>query len=58
MTTQAYAVPTPTPVTPAKQKSFFTRPWATLAGVVLLLVVLEGQLFYSVRAGVANLGRR
>src|ERR1700726_1755420 len=30
-------------------QSFFNKPWVTVAGVVLLLLVLEGQLLYSVR---------
>src|ERR1035438_10803708 len=27
----------------------FNKPWVTIAGVILLLLVLEGQLLYSVR---------
>src|SRR5215831_9236136 len=30
-------------------KSFGKRPWVIVAGVILLLLVLEGQLLYSVR---------
>jgi 4-amino-4-deoxy-L-arabinose transferase-like glycosyltransferase len=30
-------------------QSFFNKPRATIAGVILLLLVLEGQLLYSVR---------
>lgn len=30
-------------------QSFLHRPWVTVAGVALLLLVLEGQLLYSVR---------
>jgi len=27
----------------------FNKPWVTIAGVTILLLVLEGQLLYSVR---------
>jgi 4-amino-4-deoxy-L-arabinose transferase-like glycosyltransferase len=33
----------------AKPQSFFSKSWVTITGVVLLLLVLEGQLLYSVR---------
>ena len=38
----------PTPASNAMQ-SFLSRPWVTVIGVALLLLVLEGQLLYSVR---------
>src|SRR3569833_2541255 len=34
---------------PERWQSFFSKPWVTVAGVVLLLLVLEFQLLYSVR---------
>jgi 4-amino-4-deoxy-L-arabinose transferase-like glycosyltransferase len=49
MTTQACPSPNSTAVTPERSQSFFNRPWVTVAGVILLLLVLEGQLLYSVR---------
>lgn len=49
MTTQACPNPNSTAVTPERSQSFFNRPWVTVAGVILLLLVLEGQLLYSVR---------
>jgi len=41
----------PDPQTPgiSRLRSFFNRPWVTVTGVILLLLVLEGQLLYSVR---------
>jgi 4-amino-4-deoxy-L-arabinose transferase-like glycosyltransferase len=36
-------------VTPDRPQSFLDRPWVTITGVILLLLVLEGQLLYSVR---------
>lgn len=48
MTTEVAASPKPADVSSAKS-IFFSRPWATAAGVLLLLLVLEGQLLYSVR---------
>jgi len=48
MATQTHAGTTL--VAPANpQQSFLTRRWVTFAGVALLLLVLEGQLLYSVR---------
>ena len=49
MTTQVHSDPKSTGVTPERPQSFLDRPWATIAGVLLLLLVLEGQLLYSVR---------
>ena len=49
MTTQACPSPTSIAVTSDRPQSFLDRPWATIAGVILLLLVLEGQLLYSVR---------
>jgi 4-amino-4-deoxy-L-arabinose transferase-like glycosyltransferase len=49
MTTPACPTPNSTAVTPERSQSFFNRPWVTVAGVILLLLVLEGQLLYSVR---------
>ena len=49
MTTQACADLKITSATPDKLHSFFDRPWVSVAGVILLLLVLEGQLLYSVR---------
>jgi hypothetical protein len=34
---------------PRQTQSFLDRPWVTITGVILLLLVLEGQLLYSVR---------
>jgi 4-amino-4-deoxy-L-arabinose transferase-like glycosyltransferase len=34
---------------PGKWQSFFNKPWVTVAGVLLLLLVFEFQLLYSVR---------
>ena len=34
---------------PVKSQSFFNKPWVTVAGVLLLLLVFEFQLLYSVR---------
>src|SRR5512133_2262554 len=48
MTTQAPAQ-NPTAGTPARLQSFLSRPLVTITGVVLLLLVLESQLLYSVR---------
>ncbi len=36
-------------VTLATLQSSFNKPWVTITGVILLLLVLEGQLLYSVR---------
>lgn len=33
----------------ATLQSSFNKPWVTIAGVIILLLVLEGQLLYSVR---------
>ncbi len=49
MTTQACPSPNSPAVTPNRPQSFFNRPWVTVAGVIFLLLVLEGQLLYSVR---------
>ena len=49
MTTQACPSPKSTAATLNKPQSFFGSPWLTVAGVILLLLVLEGQLLYSVR---------
>jgi 4-amino-4-deoxy-L-arabinose transferase-like glycosyltransferase len=49
MTTQACPSPKSTAATLDRPQSFFDRPWVTVAGVILLLLVLEGQLLYSVR---------
>src|ERR1700738_3910128 len=49
MTTQACPSPTSIAVTSDRPQSFLDRPWVTIAGVILLLLVLEGQLLYSVR---------
>ena len=49
MTTQACPSPTSPAVTPDRPQSFLDRPWVTITGVILLLLVLEGQLLYSVR---------
>jgi len=49
MTTQAPAAPTPADTIPDKPQSFFSSPWATVAGVNLLLLILEAQLLYSVK---------
>ena len=49
MTTQVSLSPSSTAVTPGRPQSFLNRPWVTVAGVILLLLVLEGQLLYSVR---------
>jgi 4-amino-4-deoxy-L-arabinose transferase-like glycosyltransferase len=38
-----------TPIVSSSVKSFFNRPLVTVTGVILLLLVLEGQLLYSVR---------
>src|SRR5258708_15824819 len=35
--------------TVALLKSSFNKPWVTIAGVIILLLVLESQLLYSVR---------
>lgn len=48
MTTQACADQKSTHLPLDKPQSFFTRSWATVAGVILLLLILEGQLLYSV----------
>src|SRR5215470_9923437 len=48
MTTQAYADLKSTQVTPDAPQSFLARPWVTVVGVIMLLLVLEGQLLYSV----------
>lgn len=48
MTRQAYADQKSTHVPLDKPQSFFTRPWATVAGVILLLLILESQLLYSI----------
>src|SRR6202790_70255 len=34
---------------PPTLQSSFNKPWVTIAGVIILLLVLEGQLLYSVR---------
>ena len=47
MTTQAR--PNPNATALERSQSFFNRPWVTISGVILLLLVLEGQLLYSVR---------
>jgi 4-amino-4-deoxy-L-arabinose transferase-like glycosyltransferase len=49
MSTQTCLDPKSTAGVTDKKQSFFNRPWVTVAGVVLLLLVLEGQLLYSVR---------
>ena len=49
MTTQACPSPTLIAVTSDRPQSFLDRPWVTITGVILLLLVLEGQLLYSVR---------
>jgi 4-amino-4-deoxy-L-arabinose transferase-like glycosyltransferase len=49
MTTQACPSPESTAATIDRAQSFFGHPWVTVAGVILLLLVLEGQLLYSVR---------
>jgi 4-amino-4-deoxy-L-arabinose transferase-like glycosyltransferase len=49
MTTQACPSPTSIAVTSDRTQSFLDRPWVTITGVILLLLVLEGQLLYSVR---------
>ena len=49
MTTQACPSPTSIAVTSERLQSFLDRPWVTITGVILLLLVLEGQLLYSVR---------
>ncbi len=49
MTTQACPSPTSIAVTSDRPQSFLDRPWVTITGVILLLLVLEGQLLYSVR---------
>ena len=43
------ACPSPTSMTSDRAQSFLDRPWVTITGVILLLLVLEGQLLYSVR---------
>src|SRR5262252_6524870 len=48
MTTQAATEPTSAASIELPQ-SFLSRPGATVAGVIFLLLVLEGQLLYSVR---------
>ena len=48
MATQTYSGPTET-ATSNPLQSFLNRPWVSFAGVALLLLVLEGQLLYSVR---------
>src|SRR6185369_4861166 len=37
------------PAVLSKSQSFFSKTWVTVVGVVLLLLVLEFQLLYSVR---------
>src|SRR5450432_4175221 len=49
MTTQACPSPTSTGLNSDRPQSFLDRPWVTITGVILLLLVLEGQLLYSVR---------
>src|SRR5437588_10947610 len=49
MTTQACPSLTSIAVTSDRPQSFLDRPWVTITGVILLLLVLEGQLLYSVR---------
>src|ERR1700736_1811389 len=49
MTTQACPSPTSIAVTSDRPQSFLDRPWVTITGVIILLLVLEGQLLYSVR---------
>jgi len=49
MTTPACADPKSTAATPDRPQSFFDRPSVSVTGVILLLLVLEGQLLYSVR---------
>src|SRR6185436_20095015 len=49
ITTPACPDPTSPAVTPDKLPTFLDRPWVTITGVILLLLVLEGQLLYSVR---------
>src|SRR5258706_3593003 len=39
----------PGPATLATLRSSFNKPWVTVTGVIVLLLVLEGQLLYSVR---------
>src|ERR1044071_665099 len=46
MTTQVSTDPA---VPMSKSQSFFSKTWVTVVGVVLLLLVLEFQLLYSVR---------
>jgi len=48
MATQTYSGSTET-ATSNPLQSFLNRPWVSFAGVALLLLVLEGQLLYSVR---------
>ncbi|HET8826485.1 MAG TPA: glycosyltransferase family 39 protein, partial [Terriglobales bacterium] len=48
MATQTHPAPTSTAISNLLQ-SFLNRPWVTVTGVALLLLVLEGQLLYSVR---------
>jgi len=49
MTAQVCPSPTSIAVTSDRPQSFLDRPWVTITGVILLLLVLEGQLLYSVR---------
>jgi 4-amino-4-deoxy-L-arabinose transferase-like glycosyltransferase len=49
MTTQACPSQTSTAVTSDRPQSFLDRRWVTITGVLLLLLVLEGQVLYSVR---------
>ena len=49
MTTPACPSPTSIAVTSDRPQSFLDRPWVTITSVILLLLVLEGQLLYSVR---------
>src|SRR5260370_7928794 len=39
----------PDSATLATLQSSFNKPWVTITGVIILLLVLEGQLLYSVR---------
>src|SRR5258707_10760737 len=39
----------PGPATLATLRSSFNKPWVRVTGVIILLLVLEGQLLYSVR---------
>ncbi len=48
----------PDPAILATLQSFFNKPQVTIARVILLLLVLEGQLLYSVRQESLYLGRR